>query len=148
MATVDELFVRDGAFSIGGLDLDTILRKHPTPLYLYSADVIEEAYSVIRKHFPDFDILYSFKANPGLAIARKLLSLGAGADVSSMGELAAALKVGFDSENILFVGPGKLDAELKAAIDAGIYAIVAESQYELARIDEIAGALGRGVRVM
>ena len=148
MAAVEDLFQRDGVFTAGGAGLEAILESNSTPLYVYSGDVINTAFSEVRKLFPAFDIVYSFKANPGLAICARLRSLGAGADVSSMGELQAALRAGFDPGDIFFVGPAKTEAELTLAVETGIYAIVVESVQELALIDKIAAASGKRQRVM
>jgi diaminopimelate decarboxylase len=148
MDTVDKYFTRSGRFWIDGLDLDSLLAKHPTPCYVYSASVIREKYDILKQHFPGFEILFSFKANPNLAVARMLLGLGAGADVSSLGELKGAFKVGFKPGNILFVGPAKTEEEIRYAVANGIAAVVAESPYELALIDELAGKLNKPARVM
>jgi diaminopimelate decarboxylase len=141
-------FVNDGVFEVGGFGLSEIIRAHPTPLYLYSGDAIRARYRSFTSLFPGFDVFYSFKANPNLAICGMLRSLGACADVSSLGELEAALRVGFKPENIAFVGPGKTDEDLKAAIGSGIYAIAAESKCELDLIDDIAERLGRTANVL
>ena len=148
MDTVDKYYTRSGRFWIDGLDLDGLLAKHPAPCYVYSASVIREKYDLLKQHFPGFEVFFSFKANPNLAIARMLLGLGAGADVSSLGELKGAFKVGFKPANILFVGPAKTEEEIRYAVANGIAAVVAESPYELALIDELAGKLNKPARVM
>jgi diaminopimelate decarboxylase len=148
MDTVDKYFARSGRFWIDGLDLEGLVARHPTPCYVYSASVIREKYDILKEHFPGFDIFFSFKANPNLAIAKMLLGLGAGADVSSLGELKGAFKVGFKPGNILFVGPAKTEEEIRYAIANDIAAVVAESPYELALIDELAGKLNKQARVM
>lgn len=148
MAAVEDLFLKDGAFSIGGAGLETVLENCSTPVYAYSASLIDSAFADVRGLFPGFDIIYSFKANPGLAIAARLRALGAGADVSSMGELRAALRTGFDPQDIFFVGPAKTEAEIGFAVDTGIYAIVVESAHELIVVDSRAGRLSRRQRVL
>lgn len=145
---MEKCFVRNGRFEIDGVGIDEILAGYDTPFYLYSASVIRDRYQRLADHFPGFDIFYSFKANPGLAICKTLLSLGACADVSSMGELQAAQGVGFKPENIAFVGPGKTEKEIRFAIDSGIYVIAAESAHELALIDSLAQRAGRPVDVL
>jgi diaminopimelate decarboxylase len=64
--------------------------------------------------------------------------MGAGAEVSSVGELRTALRAGFASRNIVFVGPAKTRRDLSAALNAGIYAVVAESAAELAVLEGLA----------
>ena len=141
-------FVRSGRFSIDGLDLDGLLSKHCTPFYVYSASLIRAKYAALKEHFPAFDIFFSFKANPNLAIARMLLGLGASADVSSLGEIKGAFKVGFKPGDILFVGPAKTEEEVRYAIGNGIAAVIAESPEEIRMIDELAVKLNKPARVM
>jgi diaminopimelate decarboxylase len=145
---IENRFIKDGRFEIEGLALDEILSRFDTPLYLYSAGIIRENFRRLADSFPGFEIFYSFKANPGLAICGTLLSLGAHADVSSMGELKAALRVGFKPENIAFVGPGKTDKEIEAAIETGVYALIVESAHELLLVDRISKSLRKPVDVL
>ena len=145
---IEKYFVRNGRFEIDGIPIDEIAARYKTPFYVYSAGVIGEKFRKLTDHFPGFDVFYSFKANPGLAICKTLLSLGACADISSMGEIQAAMKVGFKPENIAFVGPGKTEKELEFAIESGIYAIAAESADELDLIDAISHRLGKPQNVI
>ena len=52
---------------------------------------------------------------------------------------AAGAKV----DQSVFAGVGKTEAEIRAALEAGIFALHAESEPELARINHVAGQLGR-----
>jgi diaminopimelate decarboxylase len=148
VAAVEDLFLRDGAFEIGGAGLETLLGSYSTPLYVYSGHMIDAEYDKVRSLFPGFDIIYSLKANPGLAICARLRSRGGGADVSSLGELQTALKAGFGPENIFFVGPAKAGAELAFAVETGIYAVIVESARELVLIDKLASERSKRQRVL
>jgi diaminopimelate decarboxylase len=145
---IEEYFIKNGRFEIDGLGIEEVTAAHQTPFYLYSAGRIREKYKKFTGQFPGFDVFYSFKANPSLAICNTLRSLGACADVSSLGEIQAALKVGFKPENIAFVGPGKTEGELEFAIESGVYAIAAESTHEIALIDEISKRLGKPADIL
>ena len=52
------------------------------------------------------------------------------------GELFKALKIGFKPEQIIFNGTSKTETELEEAINAGIYAIQADSFYEIELIEK------------
>ncbi len=145
---IDAFYAPGGRFRAGGVGLEAILRDHETPFYLYSGEVLEHKYHTLNKHFPDFEIFYSLKANPSLALCAKLRSLGARAEVSSRGELAAVLKAGFQAQDLLYLGPAKAEPEIRAAIDAGVYAVVTDSPYELALIERIAEERCARVRVL
>ena len=143
-----DLVCEGNEFAIDGIGISEIVKIHPTPFYLYSAQVIRSNFECLRANLPGFDIFYSFKANPSLRICRILRELGSGADISSRGELAAALYVGFSPDDIAFVGPGKSRDEIEQAIASGIFAIVVESTDELELVDEIARQKGRSVRIL
>lgn len=133
-----DAFVRAGRFEVEGLDLPELLRLSKTPLYVYSGHVIRQSYRKLVQALPGFEVFFSLKANPLPAISRLLRSLGARAEVSSVGELRTALRAGFTRRNIVFVGPAKTRRDLSAALSAGIYAVVAESAAELAMLEELA----------
>ena len=114
-------------------------QKYGTPLYLYNLNKISHQFATLSEYLPsNFTIHYAMKANSNLTICRKLAQLGSSADVSSLGELRAALKVGFSPEQIVFTGPGKTVQELSAAVDVGCGLIVLESVNEARRLNKLA----------
>src|SRR5690606_23785930 len=66
----------------------------------------------------------------------------AGADIVSGGELKRALRAGIPAADIVFSGVGKTDAEIDAALAAGIGRFNVESRAELDAIQRIAAARG------
>jgi diaminopimelate decarboxylase len=83
------------------------------------------------------------KANSNLAVLDVLRRLGAGFDIVSGGELARVLAAGGSADRVIFSGVGKSEAEMRAALQAGIRCFNVESEPELERLDAIAGAMGR-----
>ncbi len=144
-------FARDsnGDLTCDGVPLEGLAREHGTPLYVYSAARIDEAYSRYDAAFAAVPhlVCYAAKANSSLAILRRLASLGAGADVVSGGELRACLESGFPASKIVFSGVGKTDEELRFGVESGILAFNAESEREIERIDAVAGSHNRTARV-
>ncbi len=132
-----------------GVSMQSIVEETGTPVYVYSARAVREAYAGIDAAFAGFPhaIHYALKANSTLALLRLLRSLGSRADANSSGEMAAARRAGFEPAEIVFTGVGKTRPELESAIAAGIGTINAESAGELDRIDAIAAAIGRQARV-
>jgi diaminopimelate decarboxylase len=120
-----------------------------TPVYVYSARAIRDAYSAIDAAFAGYPhaIHYALKANSTLAIARLLKSLGSRADANSGGEIAVARRAGFAPSDIVFTGVGKTREELEQAIASDVGTINAESAGELDRIAAVARAQGRVARV-
>jgi diaminopimelate decarboxylase len=69
-----------------------------------------------------------------------------GLDVASAGELGIALEAGVRPESISFAGPGKSDADLEAALAAGIV-VNLESEGEMERLAALAHRRGTKARV-
>src|SRR3954469_9598388 len=132
-----------------GVSVRAIAAAVGTPVYIYSANAIRDAYRSIDSAFASYPhaIHYALKANSTLALVRLLRSLGSKADANSGGEVMVAQRAGFAPRDIVFTGVGKTRAELEYAIATDIGTINAESAGELDRIAAIAGAQGREVRV-
>ena len=124
-----------------------LVERFGSPLYVYNGDAIAERYRRLRAALPESAAIhYAVKANPSIGVLALLVREGAGLEIASEGELAAALRVGCPPERILYAGPGKRDAELSAALEAGVPGIHGESTNELARLDAIAAERGERVR--
>ncbi|MEL7039229.1 MAG: hypothetical protein AAFO04_27000 [Cyanobacteria bacterium J06592_8] len=130
-------------------EIQAVSEEYGTPLYLYNFDKIGNQYAKLREHLPqNFSIFYTLKANSNLSICHRLAELGCGADISSTGELKAALKTGFSAPQIVFTGPGKTNSELATAIEAGIGIIVLESVNEARRLNDLAQKYGKNQDVL
>jgi diaminopimelate decarboxylase len=135
------------------VDLAAVARLYGTPTYVYSATTIEDNYRRLLGSFDGLDVrlCYAMKANSNLALLRLFANLGAAFDIVSGGELRRVQAAGAKVDGSVFAGVGKTEAEIRLALEAGIYALHAESEPELARINHVAGQLGRkapvGIRV-
>ena len=131
------------------VSIDTIVERVGTPVYVYNARAIREAYRAIDEAFAAYlhAIHYALKANSTLAIVRLLRSIGSKVDANSGGEIQVAQRAGYLPGDIVFTGVGKTRDELEFAIATGIGAINAESAGELDRIGAFASAQGREARV-
>jgi diaminopimelate decarboxylase len=139
----------DGVLACDGVRLDEIGRDAGTPCYVYGAAQIAGRYLALDRAFASVPhaIHYALKANSALAILRLLRGLGAQADANSVGEIEVAMRAGFIPAQVVFTGVGKSRDELQRAVALGVKTINAESPGELARIDEVARALGTRARV-
>ena len=140
---------RDGALFAEGVDLATLAGIVGTPFYCYSASTIRRHIRVFSEAFADLDALvcYAVKANSNQAVLRLLAKEGAGMDVVSGGELARALAAGTPANRITFSGVGKTEAEIVAALDAGIFCFNVESEPELAALSRLAYERGTAAPV-
>ncbi len=134
-------------YTVQGHPISALAEEFGTPLYVYDGDVLRDVYLSLRERLdPRVDILYSAKANPNVSVCAVLRSLGAGIEVSSLVELMTAQRAGAAPEDVIFLGPGKSLDELRACVDLGVHAIVAESLDELELLNDM--RVPGGVRVM
>src|ERR1700679_198401 len=111
------------SYSAGGLcaenvSLETIAADIGTPFYVYSTERLKTNYRAFADAFAGLNamICYAVKANTNQAIIRILAECGAGADVTSVGELERALAAGIRPEKIIYSGVGKRRDEITAAL--------------------------------
>jgi diaminopimelate decarboxylase len=120
-----------------------------TPLYLYDLSEIGRRVAELRAVLPaGSTLLYSMKANPLPAVVSAARQAGCGVEISSRGELASAIRAGFDPLSILYSGPGKDDRGLQDAVRAGVGCFSAESWQDVTRIAAAATRLGTVARVI
>lgn len=142
-----------GVLSFDPALLTAIAERVGTPTYVYGANLIRAQYHALDDALKDVPhrICYSVKANGNLGVLRVLKSLGAGADIVSVGELRRALCAGFDPGTVVFSGVGKTGAELEEAIRAGVGFLNVESSSELDAVIAAARRAGKragvGIRV-
>jgi diaminopimelate decarboxylase len=132
-----------------GVSVQAIAAQVGTPVYIYSAHAIREAYRAIDNAFASYPhaIHYALKANSTLALVRLLRSMGSRADANSGGEIRVALRAGFAPADIVFTGVGKTREEHEFAIAQDVGTINAESAGELDRLAALGRSLGKAARV-
>jgi diaminopimelate decarboxylase len=129
--------------TVQGHPAGELAARFGTPMFLYDGAVISDGYRRLRELLhPAVDVFYSAKANPNVSICALLHSLGAGIEVSSMTELETALLAGAEPGDIIFLGPGKSAAELRACAELRLRSVVCESLEELAELDAAAPRSG------
>jgi diaminopimelate decarboxylase len=118
----------------GPVSLESLARRHGTPLYVYSADQIVERLGLFQEALAGRDhlVCYAVKANSALAILKLLADRGAGFDIVSGGELERVLAAAPEAVGrVVYSGVGKTAAEIDLALGAGILAFNVESEAEL-----------------
>ncbi|QQM45070.1 type III PLP-dependent enzyme [Streptomyces liliifuscus] len=117
---------------------EELAEQYGTPLYVYDLDRITEARRDLRTALPDeVEVYYALKANPHPQVAGALRDDNGPecrAEISSVGELAAALTAGYRAADCLYTGPGKTDTELDEAIGKGVRTFSVESFTDLQHI--------------
>ncbi|MCX7283992.1 MAG: pyridoxal-dependent decarboxylase, exosortase A system-associated [Novosphingobium sp.] len=133
----------DGVLAIDGRKVtDLVAEAGGTPLFVYSRAMLTAKAQALRAAMPArLTIHYAIKANPYAPLLQHMLGLVDGFDIASGGELAIVQAAGIDPARVSFAGPGKRDAELEAAIAAGV-TLNLESEGEATRALAIAERLG------
>jgi diaminopimelate decarboxylase len=133
-----------------GSELATALAEEfGTPLYIYDLGDIDARSSELRALLPqDAKLFYSMKANPLPAVAATARLAGCGVEISSEGELAAAIEAGFEPASMVYTGPAKSERELRLAVNMGVGCFSAESLRDLERIAAAARRATTTVRVI
>ena len=130
--------IQDNDLEIGGMPLTQLAERiGRTPFYAYDRSLITERVAQLRAALPrEIQILFAIKANPMRELLQIMAGLVDGFDVASSDELQRALDTRINPAHISFAGPGKTDAELTQAIEAGIVLNI-ESPLELERVARI-----------
>jgi diaminopimelate decarboxylase len=128
-----------------GVSVETLARKHGTPLFVYSERTLKEHYQKLDRALAPLEhlICFAMKSNSNLAVLRTLAGLGSGFDIVSAGELQRALAAGAKANQCVFAGVGKSEEEIEYALRRGVYSFNVESEPELARINRVAERLKR-----
>src|ERR1700734_4188221 len=113
-----------------------------TPAFIVAEDDLRARARAYAKGLsarnPDGDVLFASKAFPCTAVYRVLAEEGLACDVASGGELALALRGGFEAGRIYLHGNAKSKAELEFALEAGVGHIVLDSLHDVERLEQIA----------
>ena len=116
-----------------------------TPFYYYDLSLLHETLIELKaaSNFPGFKVHYAIKANANPLILQEIKEAGLGIDAVSGGEIAQALKLGFDPKKIVYAGVGKSDEEIEMALLNQIGCLNVESEAELLIIEQIAKRLAK-----
>ncbi|MEA1956315.1 MAG: diaminopimelate decarboxylase [Campylobacterota bacterium] len=131
------------------MNFKELAEKYKTPLYVYDLDHMTKQYQDLKEAFKGRKsiLAYAVKSNSNLSVVKHFADLGAGADCVSIGEVRRALLAGVAPYKIIFSGVGKIDDEIREAIESDILYINLESEAELGRVEMIAKELGKVSRI-
>jgi diaminopimelate decarboxylase len=146
---MNAFFYHHGQLHCEATSLAAIAEAVGTPTYVYSGSAILSAFEAYDRALEELPHLscYAVKANTNLGVLALLAQAGAGADVTSGGELYRALRAGFEPQRIVFAGPGKTADEIREGLKADILSFHVESVAELLAIDALARAEGVRARI-
>lgn len=127
-----------GRLEIGGCDAVELAHEFGTPAYIVAEDDLRararQFVAAFAERHADTELLFASKAFPCTAVYRVLAEEGIGVDVASGGELASALRAGFDPGRVVLHGNAKSWAELRYALEQQVGTIVIDGADELDRL--------------
>ncbi len=147
----DVITCERGGMVFDGVDVVGMAETTPTPFFLFSAAQVDRNIAALRdsfrEHHPATRVFYASKACSNLWLLGRVRRAGIDVEVNSGGELWKARKAGFEPRQIIFNGVAKTRAEVAAALEGPIEALVVDSVFELRRIADVAADLGTKARV-
>lgn len=136
--------------------LQTLARRHGTPLVVIDHDIIRKNYAAFRRHLPRVQAYYAVKANAEPAIVRTLYRVGASFDVASMPEfmlvyknikgLAPRAQQDFIWDKIIYANPTKPKETLRE-LDQYKPLVTYDNRAELHKIKRFAPHAGVVLRL-
>src|SRR2546422_7733591 len=136
--------------------LQSLARKHGTPLVVIDHDELRRNFAEFRRHLPNVQCYYAVKANAEPAIVRTLYRAGASFDVASLPEfmlvyenikrLGAKQQQDFIWDKIIYANPTKPKETLKA-LDQYKPLVTYDNLAELKKIKQYAPHAGVVLRL-
>ena len=136
--------------------LQSLAKKHGTPVVVIDHDAIRKNYAAFRKHLPKVQCYFAVKANAEPAIIRTLYDAGASFDVASMPEfmmvyeniklLPAQQQQDFIWDKIIYANPIK-PKETLLALDQYKPLVTYDNAAELKKIKQYAPHAGLVLRL-
>jgi ornithine decarboxylase len=118
--------------------IETLAKKHGTPLFIINRQEIRFQLSRFRKLLPRVVPYYAVKANPHPEIIKLMAREKTGFDVASMGEIQAVLDCGAAPGRLIFANTIKNPASLRYTMSKGVDIMTFDNEYELFKIAKYA----------
>jgi len=120
-----------------------IVDREGTPILFLSKEVMRQKYETLSGELGEAKIYYALKANPHLEVVKLFHELGAGFEISSLGELKLLLDLSIPPDKIISSNPVKSEAFIEAAYSYGVGLFAFDSYTEVEKL----ACLSPGVRL-
>ena len=114
--------LKKNKYTIGGIPVIDLAKKHGSPLYIYDTAVMIRQYERITGAFSQtrVKINYACKALTNINILKLFRKLGSGLDAVSVQEVELGLKAGFAPQDILYTPNCVSIEEIEEAVELGV----------------------------
>jgi len=127
--------LKNNQYYIDNIKLRDLCKQYGTPLYVYDGNKIETQFNKLVKAFEGvpFKVKYACKANTNINILKLLKNLGCGQDAVSINDVKIGLRVGFQSQEIMYtpnmVGMDEIHEAVKLGVHINIDSISILKQF-------------------
>ena len=114
--------LKKNKYTIAGLPVINLARKHGSPLYIYDTAIMIRQYERITGAFSHtrVKINYACKALTNINVLKLFKGLGSGLDAVSVQEVELGLKAGFAPQDILYTPNCVSIEEIDEAVELGV----------------------------
>ena len=114
--------VTDAVDFYQGHDPHELIKKYGSPLYVYNERIFRKNCRDFKQmcDYPHFSVNYSIKANSNLTLLSIAKSEGLRAEVTSPGETAALIAVGYKPDEIFYITNNASSEDMEFAVKKGI----------------------------
>ena len=114
--------LKKNKYTIGGLPVVDLARKHGSPVYIYDTALMIRQYERITGAFSGtrVKINYACKALTNINVLKLFKVLGSGLDAVSVQEVTLGLKAGFAPQDILYTPNCVSIEEIEEAVELGV----------------------------
>jgi diaminopimelate decarboxylase len=128
---------------VAAIDEVRTQQEDPLALFIYDLDALKQHVTQVMAVLPEgVELYYAIKANSEPQILAAVAPLVHGFEISSGGEIDR-LQACPTRKPFIFSGPGKLDSDLRSALQHQVEAIHIESLNEIVRLQRLALEAGR-----
>lgn len=119
---------------------DLILRQVNTPQIAICKHLIEHNFRFFKRTMKlgDNSVFYAVKANNNASVIKTLVTLGAGFEIASTGELSVLKQLQIPPERVIFSNPVKIPSHIEEAAKYGINTFAYDTEHELHKIKQYA----------
>ncbi len=122
--------------TVGGVSLRELAQTYGTPLFVYDEATLRARCAEAAAAFDD-GVAFASKSFLCGAMARLAYEEGLCVDVATGGEFDLVRRAGVPASRVIVHGNNKSEAELVAAIDAGVHRVVVDNFDEIARLAKL-----------
>jgi ornithine decarboxylase len=118
------------------------------PFYVCDLGEVVKQYVKFKTLLPRVEPFYAIKCHPDVRVIETLVSMGAGFDCASRGEIELVMKCGVKPESVIYANPCKAPSQIRFAQSVGVCAMTFDNADELIKIKRLHPAAQLVLRIL